>query len=209
MQIGAWKHTMSTLTCVLMFLFIGSSSFAQETSSGRNDTLSVPIIIVGQDTMTYAELQGVYVWGKMTPEQREKYRKWTRLRNAVYVTYPYARKASLIFIDINEHLANIPDPKQRKAYIRSREKELKKEFGDPLTKLSVYQGKILMKLINRQTKNTCYEIIREYKGGASAQFWQSIAWLFGSSLKQHYNPNDEDAEMEPIVQEVMRMYHDS
>ena len=46
-------------------------------------------------------------------------------------------------------------------------------------------------------------------GGASAQFWQSVAWLFGSSLKQHYNPNDEDAEMEPIVQEVMRMYHDS
>lgn len=206
---AAGKYTFSTLILSLILLLISPSSFAQEPGAGKYDTLSVPIIVVGQDTMTYAELDMVIVWGKMTPEQREKYRKWTRLRNAVYVTYPYARKASAIFIDINTHLATIDDPKARKAYIRSREKELKKEFGDPLTKLSVYQGKILMKLINRQTKNTCYEIIREYKGGASAQFWQSIAWLFGSSLKQHYNPNDEDAEMEPIVQEVMRMYHDS
>jgi len=189
-----------------LLLFFSSNGYSQEPVASANDTLKVPIIIVGADTMTYAELETVFVFAKMTEEQKERYRKWTRLRNAVYVTYPYAKKASLIFNDINAHLANISDSKKRKAYIRSRESELKKEFGDPLTKLSVYQGKVLMKLINRETKNTCYEIIKEYKGGASAQFWQSIAWIFGSSLKQHYNPTGEDAEMEPIVLEVMRMY---
>ena len=189
-----------------LLFFFSSSGYSQEPVESPNDTLKVSIIIIGVDTMTYAELETVFVFAKMTEEQKERYRKWTRLRNAVYVTYPYAKKASLIFNDINAHLANITDSKKRKAYIRSRESELKKEFGDPLTKLSVYQGKVLMKLINRETQNTCYEIIKEYKGGASAQFWQSIAWIFGSSLKQHYNPTGEDAEMEPIVQEVMRMY---
>jgi hypothetical protein len=83
---------------------------------------------------------------------------------------------------------------------------LKKEFTEPLTNLSVYQGKILMKLINRETRNTCYELVQEYKGGFSAKFWQTIAWVFGGSLKQNYDPKGEDAEMEQIVLEVARMY---
>jgi len=200
------QKTRWTFRLLIVLMFFSIPSLAQDRKYGQYDTLSVPIVIIGEDTMTYAELEMVYVFAKMTEEQQEKYRKWTRLRNAVYVTYPYAKKASLIFNDINAHLENIPDKKKRKAYIKSREHELKKEFGDPLTKLSVYQGKVLMKLINRETKNTCYEIIREFKGNHSAAFWQSVAWLFGSSLKQHYNAAGDDAEMEPIVLEVMRMY---
>jgi hypothetical protein len=63
-----------------------------------------------------------------------------------------------------------------------------------------------MKIINRETQNTCYDIIKEYKGGFSARFWQTVAWVFGSSLKQDYDPAGEDAELEPIVREVARMY---
>lgn len=63
-----------------------------------------------------------------------------------------------------------------------------------------------MKIINRETDNTCYEIIKEYKGSFSAKFWQTVAWIFGSSLKQDYDPKGEDEEMEQIVQEVARMY---
>jgi hypothetical protein len=148
----------------------------------------------------------VFVWGKMSDEQRKAHREWTRLRNAVYVTYPYAIKASAIINDVNSYLANVTDEKKRKKYLSLREKELKKEFTEPLTNLSVYQGKILMKLINRQTKNTCYELVKEYRGGFSARFWQTIAWVFGGSLKQNYDPAGEDAEMEAIVQEVARMY---
>jgi hypothetical protein len=63
-----------------------------------------------------------------------------------------------------------------------------------------------MKLINRETSNSCYSIIKEYRGGFSARFWQTIAWVFGSSLKQDYDPKGEDADMEMIVLEVARMY---
>jgi hypothetical protein len=128
------------------------------------------------------------------------------LRNAVYVTYPYAKKASYIINDVVMNLNKIQDPQQRKKYLNIREKELKKEFTEPLTALSVYQGKILMKLINRETSNNCYDLIKEYRGGFTARFWQTVAWVFGSSLKQDYDPNGPDAEMESIVLEVARMY---
>ncbi len=187
-------------------LWISGQQNAAAQQASPNDTLLVPIIVVEGDTMTYREMEMVFVFGKMTEEQKEKYRKWTRLRNAVYVTYPFAKKAGYIFNDINRNLENIHDKKKRKAYIQSRESELKKEFADPLTKLSVYQGKVLMKLINRETKNSCFEIIKEFKGGVTANFWQTIAWVFGSSLKQQYNPAGEDEEMEGIVKEVARMY---
>jgi hypothetical protein len=203
------KRPCSRLICFLVLTLAitwSEGGYAQSGRYGPNDTLLVPYIVYEGDTMTYAELEMVSVYGKMNAAQREKYRKWTRLRNAVYVTYPYAKKASYVFNEINFNLARIPDKKQRKAYIKTREAQLKKEFADPLTKLSVYQGKVLMKIINRETNNTCYEIIEEYKGSFSAKFWQSVAWLFGSSLKQEYQPRGTDAEMEDIVREVARMY---
>jgi hypothetical protein len=186
-------------------LFVATTINAQS-KYGANDTLLVPYIVYGGDTMTYAQLDMVTVFGEMSPEQRKAKQKWTRLRNAVYVTYPYAKKASYIINDVNKQLMVIKDPIARKKYLSSREKELKKEFTAPLTALSVYQGKVLMKLINRETSNSCYSIIKEYRGGFSARFWQTIAWVFGSSLKQDYDPKGVDADMEMIVLEVARMY---
>ena len=186
-------------------LFVALTTSAQS-RYGANDTLLVPYIVYDGDTMTYAQLDMVTVFGEMTPEQRKAKEKWTRLRNAVYVTYPYAKKASYIINDVNRNLNAIKDPTARKKYLSSREKELKKEFTAPLTALSVYQGKVLMKLINRETQNSCYNIIKEYRGGFSARFWQTIAWVFGSSLKQDYDPKGEDADMDMIVLEVARMY---
>lgn len=195
---------MRKLIFILFVLFtlpsLGQSRF------GPNDTLVVPYIVYDGDTMTYAQLDMVMVWGKMSTAQRKANREWTRLRNAVYVTYPYAKKASYIINDVNSNLKHIIDEKKRKQYLSSREKVLKKEFTEPLTNLSVYQGKILMKLINRETSNTCYDLVKEYKGGFSAKFWQTIAWVFGGSLKQNYDPKGEDAEIEQIVLEVARMY---
>ena len=190
---------------LILLLFFSLESLGQS-RFGPNDTLVVPYIVYGGDTMTYAQLDMVIVWGKMSTAQRKANREWTRLRNAVYVTYPYAKKASYIINDVNSNLKHVIDEKKRKQYLSSREKVLKKEFTEPLTNLSVYQGKILMKLINRETSNTCYELVKEYKGGFSAKFWQTIAWVFGGSLKQNYDPKGEDAEIEQIVLEVARMY---
>ena len=194
------------LPAILLAVAFVPGSLKAQWKAGANDTLLVPYVVVGADTMTYGEMDLVIVSAKMTEEQKEAYRKWTRLRNAVYVTYPYAIKASAVINEINKGLSGISDPKQRQSFIKTRERDLKREFTTPLTNLSVYQGKVLMKLINRETNNTCYELIKEYKGGFSAQFWQTVAWVFGSSLRQQYEPTGDDAEMEPIVKEVARMY---
>ena len=142
----------------------------------------------------------------MTRAQRQHFEAMTKLRNAVYVTYPYARKAGIILNDINGQLAKMRSESEKKTYIRTREKDLKKEFTDPLEGMSVYQGKVLMKLINRQTGNNCYDIIKEYRGGFTARFWQTVAFFFGSSLKQPYDARGDDHDIEIIVQEVERMY---
>jgi hypothetical protein len=175
--------------------------------TGELDTLKVYAMIdVNGDTIPYSILPPVTVFTQLTKEQKKYWAEWTRLRNAVYVTYPYAIAASRIMNEINGQLVKVNDKKERKKIIRAREKELKREFTDKLTKLSVYQGKVLMKLINRQTGNNCYEIIEEYKGFMTAAFWQGVAFVFGSNLKQAYDGFGKDHDMERIVRDVQAMY---
>ena len=173
---------------------------------GPNDTIIVAAKIYGNELLPASSGEYVWVQRPMPPAMRRRYEEWTRLRNAVYVTYPYARRAGIIMNEMNAKLALLTNEGQRKAYINSREKDLKKEFTTPLENLSIYQGKILMKLINRQTGNNCYNIIKEYKGGFTARFWQTVAFLFNSSLKQPYDPKGDDQAIESIVEEVERMY---
>ena len=173
---------------------------------GPNDTIPVPALIIGNQLIPGGNMEWLWVTAPYPKHLLEKRREWTRLRNAIYVTYPYARKAGAILNEINAKLAGVTDKEVRKQYIKSREKELKKEFTDPLTNLSVYQGKVLMKLINRQTGNNCYEIIKEYKGGLTARLYQTVAFFFNSNLKQPYDASGGEREMESIVLEVERMY---
>ncbi len=192
-------------TIIALFLFGFKESRAQSVSS--LDTLRVYAYIneIG-DTIPMGYLPEVEVKGILTAKWAAYHREWTRLRNAVYVTYPYAIAASKIMNEVNDRLQTAKDKKERRKIIQSREKELKKEFADKLTSLSVYQGKVLMKLIYRETGNHCYSIIQEYKGGFSAGFWQTIALVFGSNLKMQYDPLKKDSDMEKIVKEVERMY---
>jgi len=173
---------------------------------GKNDTIWSQVIVYNGDTIPAKILTVVFVDKAMTRAMRRRMEALTRLRNAVYVTYPYARKAGMILNDMNTQLAKMNSESQKKDYIKGKEKELKKEFTDPMEKLSVYQGQILMKLINRQTGNNCYDIIKEYRGGFSARLWQTVAFFFGSSLKQSYDAQGDDHQIEVIVQEVERMY---
>ena len=201
-------------TAVVFFILLstGFFSYAQITDSstlqyGPNDTIMVPAIIVDGQLLSSKNLEIASVSVSMSPAMRKRFEEWTRLRNAVYVTYPYAKKAGAIMNDMNAKMAKMTSEDDKKAYIKSREKELKKEFTTPLTNLSVYQGTILMKLINRQTGNNCYNIIKDYKGGFTARFWQTVAFFFSSNLKQPYDAKGDDKQIEQFVMEMEKMYH--
>jgi hypothetical protein len=192
------------ITLALSFCMV--KSHAQK---GKYDTLKMVAWISPEgDTLALSYLDPVQVFVRkiLTAEQIRQKQEWTRLRNAVYVTYPYAKAASKIMNEINARLIGVTNKGQRKAIIKSREKELRKEFTDKLTNLSIYQGKILMKLIYRETGNTCYEIIKEYKGGFNVLLYQTIAVIVGTNLKQNYDANGNDKDLEIIVKDVEKMY---
>ena len=199
------KRLRKIVPFIAVLLFAIDHANAQS-QYGVNDTIVHEAIVYNGDTIELKTLGNCYFYSKMTAAQREAAAKYNRLRNAVYVTYPYARRAGIVMNEINDKLVSITDKAERKKYIQSKEAILRKEFTDPLTNLSVYQGKVLMKLINRETGNNCYEIIKEYKGGFTARFYQTVAFFFNSNLKQPYHAENEDAVVEKLVKEVQRMY---
>ena len=202
----------------LIYLFLScifyAAGHAQQTTAqpqlpqlGVNDTITVYVTVMPDGTLVpTGVLPDAFCTGKMPKWMAEKMKEWTRLRNAVYVTYPYAKAAGKVINEINGQLEGVTDKKTRKQIIKMREKDLKKSFASKLMDLSVYQGKVLMKLINRESGENCFEILEEYKGGANARLWQTVAFFFGSNLKQTYDAAGEDAEIEKIVQEVKLLY---
>jgi hypothetical protein len=190
---------------LLLVIFITAQTYVYA-QTGINDTLRTYAVVYDGDTIEAKTLYTVEMLSLVANANKEMRAKMTRLRNAIIVTYPYAMRSGLILNDMNAKLVGITEKDDRKDYIKSREKELKKEFTDPLSNLSIYQGRVLMKLINRQTGNNCYEIIKEYKGGLTARFYQTVAFFFNSNLKQPYDAGGDDHEIEMILKEVCRTY---
>ncbi|MCW3466830.1 DUF4294 domain-containing protein [Chitinophaga nivalis] len=187
-----------------IFFMLGASlchrqAKAQEAHGA--DVIPLHAIVVGNDTIPVITLAIVDVVEKMPRALRKERERWSRLRNAVYVTYPYAKSAARVLKDVNGRLAAMSGKRERKEFLASKEKELKAQFGDKLQNLSIYQGKVLMKLIDRETGQSCYEIIKELKGGFNARIWQTVAFFFGGNLKSGYD-KQEDQDIEVIVQEL-------
>lgn len=218
-----WKYYTIFLTAIGL-AFVGNAQSAPATDTtripprpgmeeimkdwGPNDLTKVGVIWWGPDynsfkMLPYTEEENVWI-SKLPPAKLEQVKKeYNRLRNAVYVCYPYARIAGNTINQINREAEALGKKKDKKALIKAKEKELKKQFADPLTNLSVYQGKVLMKLINRQTGNNCYEILKEYKGGLNARLYQTVAFFYGGNLKQDYNLKESfDRDIEGFVNEI-------
>lgn len=179
-----------------------SSSMPAQSS---RDTIVVQAVVYNGELVPYGCYQSVKVTCIMTEDQKKKMSEYAKLRSAVYLTYPYARTAGVLLNDINQKSEGM-SRKERKAYIKSRESELRKEFTKPITKMSTFQGKVLMKLINRETGNSCFEIIKDYKGGFMATTYQTVAFFFNTNLKQSYEATGDDAIMERLVKEVQKLY---
>lgn len=116
--------------------------------------------------------------------------------------YPYAQVAGIKLKELDDHLVTIQSEKEQKVYIDQAEKEIMKEFEKEVKRLTITQGIILVKLIDRETGRTSYQVIKELKGGFTAFFWQGIARIFGNNLKTEYDPNDQDKVMEDIIRGI-------
>ena len=155
--------------------------------------------IINGDTLPHIVLQEVTIVPPWEFKNRREYLRYTRLVHNIKVALPYARIASAKLKDINSELGKIKGDKARRKYLREAEKQLFAEFEAPLRKLTFSQGKILIKLIDRETGDTSYDLIRLYKGKVSAFFWQSLARIFGANLKDDYEPERDDKMIEYII----------
>ena len=140
---------------------------------------------------------------KTFKSQAEK-KRYKRLVYNIKKVYPYARLASAKMYEINAKLEQVEDETERKRLMKIYEKNLRDEFEDELKNLTMTQGKLLIKLVDRETGQTTYEIVKQLRGSLSAFFWQSLAKLFGSDLKTEYDAEGEDKMIEDILKNFFR-----
>ncbi|MBR2866180.1 MAG: DUF4294 domain-containing protein [Alistipes sp.] len=146
------------------------------------------------DSVLYVTLVPVNIYHRM-----RDLRKYERMVRAVKKVYPLAVEAAKRMENLDEELAKYEKRKDRKAYTKAIEDALKEELSPMLWKMTRYEGKILLKLIDRETKHTAFGIIKEFRSGFTAGFYQAIAKLFGNDLKLEYDPDGEDEMLEEIV----------
>lgn len=167
---------------------------------GKNDTILLDAVQIGNDLIGMVYIQEVEVRAAyMDPQKRDEMR---RLRYNVYKVYPYAVTAAFVLDKVDKETSIRTKKKDRKAYLKQVEKEMNDKFKDQLKNLSMTQGQILVKLINRQTGRDCYSVIKEIKGGLNARIYQTAAFFFDNDLKAQYDPYGKDRDIEIIVQEI-------
>ena len=187
---------------LLALSFWGDDLLAQE----RKGVSMGYVLQSNGDTLFVDKMPPLYVFNR--PDSWKKSKQWRDYYKTVYnfkKTYPYALLAKEIAQDADSTLANSNfTKKEREKYLREYEKRLFREFEKPLRGLTFSQGRLLLKLLDRELGQTSFYVIKNYRGGAAAGFWQGIAKLFGSDLKKPYDKFGEDK----IVEELVLMYQD-
>lgn len=176
-----------------VFFFISLLASSQE-----EDSVYVYGIVKDGDTIPFVPLKEVkiYSWRMLSAKEE---RKLTRLMKNVKIVYPYARLAGIKLVEYEDTLAQAPDDKARRKIMKKVEEQLDAQYGQELRDLTVTQGKILLKLIDRETGETSYELVSELRGEFRAVFYQAFARIFGMNMKVGYDPEGEDRDIEYIV----------
>ena len=158
--------------------------------------------IVGEDTFLIAStLKRIDIISKRKFANAKEQSDFNRLRRNTMIVYPYAQMAKVIYEQINGDLKTIDIRRKQNKYLKDTEKELKDKFEEKLKDLTVTQGAILVKLINRETGNNCYELIKELKSPTAAFFWNIWAKKYDYNLKEEYKPKD-NPDLELIIQAI-------
>ncbi len=185
-----------TLLLVLsIFLMKPGVSFSQE----KNMSSVAETIIINGDTLAHYDLPEVIVIPAYKFTSKKQKKKYNRLAKRLKKVYPYAKMANETLIKITEEIDSIDNKRIAKKHIKEVDKALQERYGKELKKLTISEGRLLIKLIDRETGSTSYELVKELRGSFSAFMWQSLARLFGENLKVSYSPQEEDKMIEHIL----------
>lgn len=177
----------SVLLCTVL-------AFPQDTTK----TIQATQIIEG-DTIALVDVRAVVIFPPAVFENKRQAFRYDKLVYNVKKVYPYAKLAGKQLAVYKTIMDTIPTEKARKLFIKKAEKELEKQFGDEIKDLTFSQGKILIKLVYRETGNSTFDIVKQLRGGFTAFIWQTLAKIFGYDLKTNYDPGGNDQAIEQIV----------
>lgn len=158
--------------------------------------------VVNGDTIPVAVLGSVYSFPKEDFSSESQEKNYWKLVKDVKFVYPYAKTVYFTLLETMQYLETIPDQKLRDKHLRQMERDLVKEYEPVLRKMSFNQGKILLKLIDRECNTSSFQLIQAYRGNFAAAFWQGVARLFRADLKTSYDPENEDYTLERIVLKI-------
>ena len=195
---------------LFILTILASSAFASAQKDSllhKSDTLPERFYLlhnVERDGVNLPEIEikDVTILAKRKLFEGFQYWKYERLVYNVKKVYPYALIVREKFKDVNAALEKMPDEKDRKNYLKEVEKQVFHDYEADMREMTISQGKILIRLIDRETNITSYNLIKQYRGKISASFWQGIARIFGTNLKDEYDPFVEDLLIENIISEI-------
>ena len=194
---------------IFLSLFCGGlwdTTYAQQQDSSQNKqvedkTLLPTSLLPNGERIAWVLLPDVRIVTRRTFKSEADRQAYLRLRYNVLKVLPYARLAEEKYKQLHRDLALTPDKRAQRKLVKATEKEIKDLFNKEIKNMTVTQGEILLKLIDRQTGNSSYEVLKELRGGVSAFFYQSLAKVFGHDLKNEYS-RIEDREIENIIRSV-------
>jgi len=162
----------------------------------------LPYIVEGEDTVPVVNLPMVDIIDMANPDYLKDLQAYYRLRYNVIKVYPYARLAAVKLNEMEAKMSTMKGEREKRKYRKSVEEQVRKDFEEQIKKLSINQGDVLIKLIDRETGHSSYDLISQLKGSLNAFFSQSIARLFGHNLKTKYDPEGDDKTIEMIVNQI-------
>lgn len=160
--------------------------------------------VIDGDTIAFVRLKEVEIYSLKIPKSRKAQKRLTKLVKNVKIVYPYAKLAGMKLREYEDKLLKAATDKERKQIMKQAEKEINEEYGGELKELNFSQGKILIKLIDRETGDSSYELVQELRGKFTAFWYQAFARIWGYDLKEKYDPNGEDRQIEVIVRMIER-----
>ncbi len=194
------------ITLTLLFLFKGAgychaqqaTDRKQKRHEGKNVYLTAMCIYQG-DTIPYVKLPTVYIFKPIKFKNKKELAQYNKLVRDVKIVLPISKEVNRAVIETYEYLQTLPNEKAKQRHIKAVEKGLKEQYTARLKKLTFSQGKLLIKLVDRETNSTGYELVKAFMGPLKASFYQTFAALFGASLKKEYDPNGVDRLTERVI----------
>jgi hypothetical protein len=184
------------ISCIALFFALG---FVSRSSAQKKDSDVMIGIVERGDTIIHRNIPEITVIPQQEFKNARHERRYNRYVEKVKKVYPYAKLAGEMLQEYEPKYLALDDDRERRRMMKDLEQQLLDEYKDDLKRMTISEGRILLKLIDRETSKTSYTLIKDFRGGVPAVFWQGIARLFGGDLKTEYDPDGEDKVLEQIV----------